>query len=237
MRPGLVALAAVLIGLSGGSALARSEDPLLSGVEAARRGDFTTAYGLWAPLARTGNAEAAHFLSMLYATGQGVARDDAEAVRWVRIAAEAGHVEAQRKLGQFYHLGRGVDPDEAEATRWMRRAAEAGHPEAAGHLGMQYYLGRGVARDPDAARHWFRVAARRGVAEGMHNLGVVYGNGDGVAPDLTRSHMWFSLAASAGHEGAAGSAAGLVQDMNPEQITRATEMADRCRASDYQDCD
>ena len=199
MRPGLVALAAVLIGLSGGSALAQSEDPLLSGVEAARRGDF---YGLWAPLARTGNAEAAHFLSMLYATGQGVARDDAEAVRWVRIAAEAGHVEAQRKLGQFYHLGRGVDPDEAEATRWMRRAAEAGHPEAAGHLGMQYYLGRGVARDPDAARHWFRVAARRGVAEG-----------------------------------AAGSAAGLVQDMNPEQITRATEMADRCRASDYQDCD
>ena len=237
VRAGLVALAVILIVVSGGSALAQSGDPVLNGFQAWQRGDYTTAHDLWGPEARAGNVDAAYFLGTLYATGRGVSQDNAEAARWIRMAAEQGHVEAQRKLGQLYHMGRGVVQDDAEATRWMQRAAEAGHPEAAGHLGMQFYRGRGVARDLDAARRWFRIAARRGVAEGMHNLGVVYGNGEGVPPDLARSHMWFSLATLSDYDGAADAAAALMQRMTPEQIALATEMARRCRASDYDDCD
>ena len=38
-------------------------------------------------------------LGLIYATGQGVAKDDAEAARWYRMAAELGMAEAQFNLG------------------------------------------------------------------------------------------------------------------------------------------
>ena len=55
--------------------------------------------------------------------GGGVARDDAEAVRWYRKAAEQGHARAQWNLGDMYeHGGLGVARDDAEAVRWYRKA-------------------------------------------------------------------------------------------------------------------
>jgi TPR repeat protein len=38
----------------------------------------------------------------MYADGVGVARNDAEAVRWLRLAAEQGHPLAQATLGFAY---------------------------------------------------------------------------------------------------------------------------------------
>ena len=63
----------------------------------------------------------------MYGTGRGVARDDAEAVRWYRRAAEQGHTLGQTNLGVRYRDGRGVSQDHGEAVRWFRRAAEQGH--------------------------------------------------------------------------------------------------------------
>ena len=50
------------------------------------------------------------------AAGQGVARDDAEAIRWYRKSAEQGYATGQNGLGMMYLLGRGVSKDEAEAA-------------------------------------------------------------------------------------------------------------------------
>ena len=66
----------------------------------------------------------------MYANGEGVARDYAEAVRWYRKAAEQGHAVAQNKLGVRYARGEGVARDYAEAVRWYRKAAEQGDVEA-----------------------------------------------------------------------------------------------------------
>ena len=35
----------------------------------------------------------------MYADGEGVAEDDAEAARWYRLAADQGHADAQHFLG------------------------------------------------------------------------------------------------------------------------------------------
>ena len=52
--------------------------------------------------------------------------DDAEAVRWYRLAADQGHAYAQNNLGAMYANGDGVPEDDAEAVRWYRLAADQG---------------------------------------------------------------------------------------------------------------
>jgi len=44
----------------------------------------------------------------MYANGRGVPEDDAEAVRWYRLAAEQGHAHAQYNLGVKYDNGDGA---------------------------------------------------------------------------------------------------------------------------------
>ena len=61
-----------------------------------------------------------------YATGEGVPRDDVEAVRWWRRAAEQGFVDAELNLAAAYQNGVGVPKDQAEALMWYRKAAERG---------------------------------------------------------------------------------------------------------------
>ena len=82
-----------------------------------------------------------------YANGQGVAQDDAEALRWFRLAAEQGFAAAQFNLGFMYANGRGVAQDDAEALRWYHLAAEQGVAEAQRNLGGMYANGRDGARD------------------------------------------------------------------------------------------
>ena len=49
--------------------------------------------------AELGDAGAQGNLGWMYATGEGVPQDDAEAVRWYRLAAEQGYASAQYNLG------------------------------------------------------------------------------------------------------------------------------------------
>ena len=64
--------------------------------------------------AESGDAEAQFRLGGLYDTGRGVPQDDAEAMKWYRLAADQGHAMAQHNLGGMYHLGQGVPQDYAE---------------------------------------------------------------------------------------------------------------------------
>ena len=66
----------------------------------------------------------------MYDEGRGVAKDDAEAVKWYRKAAEQGYASAQHNLGVCYADGEGVEKDEDEAVKWLRRAAEQGESAA-----------------------------------------------------------------------------------------------------------
>ena len=89
----------------------------------------------------------------------GSPEDDAEAVRWFRMAAEQGHAEAQFNLGLMYAEGRGVPEDHAAAVDWYRMAAKQGHAGAMTNLGVMYAEGRGVTKDDMEATRWFLKAA------------------------------------------------------------------------------
>jgi TPR repeat protein len=66
----------------------------------------------------------------MYAQGRGVAKDEKEAVKWYRKAAEQGLASAQLNLGFMYAQGHGVTKDERVAAEWYRKAAEQGNQEA-----------------------------------------------------------------------------------------------------------
>src|SRR5712691_207500 len=106
--------------------------------------------------------EAEGALAYLYATGQGVPRDDAAAAAWYRKAAEQGDLNAANDLGALYANGRGVARDDGEAAFWYGRAAAAGIAAAQFNLGVMTAAGRGVAPDPAAAARWYRAAADQG---------------------------------------------------------------------------
>ena len=65
-------------------------------------------------------------LGFMYANGQGVPQDYAEAVKWYRLAAEQGDEKAQFNLGFQYANGQGVPQNHAEAYVWFNLAAASG---------------------------------------------------------------------------------------------------------------
>ena len=70
-----------------------------------------------------GDAEAQFNLGVRYGSGVGVSQDDAEAVRWYRLAADQGIARAQLFLGFMYEDGEGVPQDDVQAHMWFNLAA------------------------------------------------------------------------------------------------------------------
>jgi TPR repeat protein len=106
------------------------------GIAAVGRGDFATAYHEFQPLAQAGDAAAQFYLGLMYQLGLGAARDDAQALKWLRLAAEQELALAQMTLGHMYANGQGVAKNHAEAVKWYRLAAEQGDAFAQFNLGL-----------------------------------------------------------------------------------------------------
>ncbi len=58
----------------------------------------------------------------MYETGRGVAKNDAEAMKWYRLSAQQGSVDAQLKLGFLYGLGIGVPKNNVLAYALVNQA-------------------------------------------------------------------------------------------------------------------
>ena len=95
----------------------------------------------------------------MYGNGWGVPKNDAEGVKWYRLAAEQGYDAAQNNLGNMYSDGRGVPQNDAEAVKWYRLAAVQGLASAQYNLGFNYANGLGVPLDYVQAYMWLDLAA------------------------------------------------------------------------------
>ena len=97
-------------------------------------------------------------IGFLYATGIGVTRDHAEAVRWYRRGASYGATPAEFNLAFALQNGDGVPPDEHEAAIWYERAANHGNAQAANNLGLMYANPTNEAPNLVLARIWLKRA-------------------------------------------------------------------------------
>jgi hypothetical protein len=122
--------------------------------------------------AEQGDARAEANLGNMYAHGQGVPQDYAEALRWYRKAAEQGDAKAENGIALMYSQGQGVPQDYAEALRWYRKAVDQGYAKAQYNLGNMYYYGRGVPQDRAEAERWYHKAADQGDEYAQRALGL-----------------------------------------------------------------
>jgi hypothetical protein len=99
--------------------------------------------------ARAGDAQAAHFASILYGGGIGAGRDLGEGLRWLTRAARGGHVRATAELGLL--IGSTTECGSA----LLRRAAASGSAVA------MYALGQAL-RNQDDGPAWLAAAADAG---------------------------------------------------------------------------
>ena len=153
----LFAAAAMLLVTVG--ALPAAAQTFDAAIEAYERGDYATALAGFQNYAEQGNAAAQFNLGVMYATGEGVPEDAAEAVRWYRLAAEQGDATAQFNLGVMYANGKGVPEDAAEAVRWYRLAPSRVTPPRSSTSGSCTPPARACPRTPRVAE---RVVPRGG---------------------------------------------------------------------------
>lgn len=135
-------------------------------LEAAKRavaaGNYAGARRLLRTLADNGDAGAQFMLGELYRLGQGVARNEDEALRWYRKAARQADAAAQGALGAMYLGGHGVAQNNATALKWFRLAADQGLAEAQFNLSTMYGNGQGVTQDDVQAHMWSNIAGGQG---------------------------------------------------------------------------
>ena len=72
--------------------------------------------------ALNGDAKAQFQLGWMYSKGQGVPKDNTEAVKWYRLAADQGGAGAQFRLGYMYAAGEGVPKNDIKAYVWYSLA-------------------------------------------------------------------------------------------------------------------
>lgn len=114
--------------------------------------------------AAQGHAHAQYSLGEGYRKGEGVSRNDAQAVEWYQKAAAQGNDRAQYALGTMYDNGQGVPKDSAKAMEWWLKAAAQGEVRAWYNLGVSYGKGEGVATDNVLAYAWLNLSAVNGIA-------------------------------------------------------------------------
>lgn len=59
-----------------------------------------------------------------------IGANNSEALRWLRMAAEAGFPMAQVELGEMYYQGHGVERDLQTSIHWLEKSAAAPYPRA-----------------------------------------------------------------------------------------------------------
>ena len=96
---------------------------------------YSTAYGqtdfeITKLLAAKGDAFAQYNLGVMYENGEGVPENDADAVKWYRLAAEQGNANAQYNLRDMYYSGDGVPQNNVRAYVWWSVAAAQGREDA-----------------------------------------------------------------------------------------------------------
>jgi uncharacterized protein len=149
-----------------------TDDPdYARGIDANEHKAYTEALRWFQKAADHGNAAAQEAVGILYYSGKGVAKDDAQAAFWFRKAAEQGSAISQTILGDIYLSGGGgVEPDPVQGLAWTRKAAEQGFAKAQYILGTLFEEGLGTTPDIAQAKIWYAKAAAQGDVKAQQAL-------------------------------------------------------------------
>ena len=100
----------------------------------------------------------------MYAIGDGVEKDAAEAVRYYRLAAEQGEFKSQCNLGLMYVQGLGVPKDHVLAYAWAYLGAANAGDEEKESVEIREDIGKSL---PSAKRLKAEALARKWLKDGL----------------------------------------------------------------------
>ena len=158
------------------------------------------AIAAWRKAADKGSTSAMVELGVLYGTGSGVAKDEAQARKLFERAAEAGNPRGVSNLAALSG-GVGAPSDPARARELLARAAET-NAEAQYQLGLMLADGTGGARDDASARSLFEKAAAQNHAGALERMGAFAQEGRGGPKDTDAAKTYYQRAAALGDEDA-----------------------------------
>lgn len=161
--------------------------------------------------ANFGDLSAQTSLGYLYAIGEGVPKDDEQALRWFQRAAVEHYAPAEYDLGLML-LQPGIHYDEKTGANWLSRAAQQGLAPAQVNLAILHVKGIGVAHDESKARRLLKKAAGQHFAPAEFLLGNMYESGVGGKKDPGEAARLYRKAAERGHAQAQNNLAGLYRD-------------------------
>jgi TPR repeat protein len=164
----------------------------------AANGQTAEAMAAWRKAADKGSTSAMVELGVLYGTGAGVARDEAQARKLFERAAQAGN---PRGVSNLAALGGGASSDPARARGLLSKAAET-NAEAQYQLGMMLAEGNGGTRDDTAARALFEKAAAQNHPGALERMGAFAQEGRGGPKDSDAAKAYYQRAAALGDEDA-----------------------------------
>ena len=111
------------------------------------------------PDSKQSDAETYYQKGSCYLDGEGVERDEVEALKWFRKSAALHYARSQAQVGDFYNSGKGgVAKDKEEAVNWFRAAAEQNYAYAQLQLGIKYAIGDGIEKNAAEAEKWINKA-------------------------------------------------------------------------------
>jgi TPR repeat protein len=193
-------------------------------------------------VAYAGNVNAQVQLGVIYLTGDGVPKDDKEAMKWLHMAADQDNPLAERYLAEMYFKGRGVEADNREAAKWLQQAAAQGDAESEHNLAVLYEQGLGVMHNVKEAANWMRRSADQNFAASQQGMGALYENGDGVPEDPVEAAKWYRKAIDQNYVPALNSLASLevttkdTHVRNPQEaVALATKAVAASSNPDYLD--
>jgi TPR repeat protein len=157
------------------------------------------AIAAWRKAADKGSTSAMVELGVLYGTGAGVAKDEAQARKLFERAAEAGNPRGVTNLAALG--GNAAPSDPSRARELLAKAAET-NAEAQYQLGLMLADGTGGAKDEAGARALFEKAAAQNHPGALLQMGAFAEAGRGGPKDSAAARAYYQRAADLGEDDA-----------------------------------
>ncbi len=167
----------------------------------AAQGHMAEAIAAWRKAADKGSSSAMVELGVLYGTGSGLAKDEAQARKLFEKAAQAGNPRGVSNLAALGGAGGASPADPVQARALLGKVAET-NAEAQYQLGLMLSNGTGGEKDDVAARAYFEKAAAQNHPGALERMGAFAQEGRGGPKDAAAAKSYYERAAALGDDDA-----------------------------------
>ena len=176
--------------------------------------------------AKAGDAKAQFSVGFALLGGEGVEKNEKEAVGWLEKSANQGNALAQGYLGGCYMDGKGVSVDKEKGFKWFKKAADQGDAIDQMYVGCYYLEGTGVSQSNEEGIKWYTKSAEQGYPLAQYDLGTFYANGRGVEKNELEAIKWWTKAADQKDLSAVGWLAWFYEQKAKEYYKKAADLGE-----------